>query len=219
VAGTRSVRRGVRSHRAPSGNTGVLHRGLLVSPPDEAFLDLAAAGVDLVELVIAGDSLVRARRTTPERLVEAANRSRRAGVRVARRAAGLVRTGIDSAPDSRLRLLAVLGGLPEPVVNHIVRDAAGDWVRRFDLSYPALKLIIEYDGRQHADDPRQWSRDLRRREELERAGWRFIVVTADDLFNRPEEIYERIRTALADRDAQRLPVRRAATWAQHFGRR
>jgi very-short-patch-repair endonuclease len=33
----------------------------------------------------------------------------------------------------------------------------------FDPSYPGLKLIIECDGRQHAENTGQWRRDLSRR--------------------------------------------------------
>jgi hypothetical protein len=48
------------------------------------------------------------------------------------------------------RMLLVLAGLPEPTVNLIIRNPDGSWRMRFDLSYPGLKLIIEYDGRQHS---------------------------------------------------------------------
>ena len=95
--------------------------------------------------------------------------------------------------ESRLRMLLVLAGLPEPVVNLIVRNADGSWRRRFDLSYPALKLIIEYDGRQHAEDARQWQSDLKRREELDALGWRIIVITARDLYEDPEGVLIRVR--------------------------
>jgi hypothetical protein len=60
------------------------------------------------------------------------------GARLARRVAGLVRKGVDSAMETRLRLLIVLAGLPEPEVNVIVRDENGDWELRFDLCYPQL---------------------------------------------------------------------------------
>ena len=49
---------------------------------------------------------------------------------------------------------------------------------RFDLCYPSLKLIIEYDGRRHAEDSDQWLHDLKRREALDRMGWRILVVTS-----------------------------------------
>jgi hypothetical protein len=64
-------------------------------------------------------------------------------------------------------LLLVLAGLPEPDVNFILRAPDGSWRRRFDLCYQGARLIIEYDGRQHAFDREQWSNDIARREELD----------------------------------------------------
>ena len=143
-------------------------RGVPISAPAAVFLELATLHQDLLALVVLGDSLVRRTRISPETLVAAAAGWSGRGSRLARRAAGLVRKGVDSAMETRLRLLIVLAGLPEPTVNFIVRDQNGDWTLRSDLSYPGLKLIIEYDGDQHRQDPQQWSRDLRRREWLER---------------------------------------------------
>jgi hypothetical protein len=104
-------------------------------------------------------------------------------------------------------MMIVLGRLTEPQANFIVRDAAGEWVRRFDLCYPELKLIIEYDGRHHAVVREQWAKDLVRREELERQGWRIIVVTSDALFGDPISTLERIRDALRDQGCQVIPQR------------
>ena len=98
-------------------------------------------------------------------------------MRVARRAAAYVRAGVDSAMESRLRMLLVLAGFPEPEVNVILRDLGGDWSRRFDLCYLALKLIIEYDGEQHGDLDHRDS-DIHRREELERLGYTLVQVTS-----------------------------------------
>ena len=53
------------------------------------------------------------------------------GTRLALRAAGLVREGVDSPMETRVRLLIVLAGLPEPSVNHIVRAEDGSWRMRF----------------------------------------------------------------------------------------
>ena len=88
-------------------------------------------------------------------------------------------------------MLLVLAGLPEPVINEILRCADGSWRMRLDLSYPELRLIVEYDGRQHAENTAQWNRDLRRREELESLGWRIVVVTARDLNGEPGATLDR----------------------------
>jgi hypothetical protein len=83
-------------------------------------------------------------------------------------------------------MLLVLAGLPAPEVNFILRHPDGSWWMRFDMCYPSLKLIIEYDGRQHAEDSNQWLHDLRRREALDRMGWRVIVITKHDYYETPE---------------------------------
>jgi hypothetical protein len=113
-------------------------------------------------------------------------------------------------------MLIVLAGLPEPEVNHSMRDEQGFVVRRFDLSYPRLKLLVEYDGRQHAEDPAQWEGDICRREELDRAGWRLVVVTYKGIYLRPEETLTRVRQALKECGATGLPTRFSEAWRPHY---
>ncbi|GAB3433897.1 DUF559 domain-containing protein [Phycicoccus ginsengisoli] len=187
--------------------------GLPVTTAEDTFVDLAGE-LGLVDLVVLGDSLVARRRTTPEALVAAAGRVRGRHAALARRGAGLVRTGVDSPMESRLRMLLVLAGLPEPVVNHIEYDEWGAWVRRYDLSYPDLRLAVEYDGRQHAESQRQWERDVERREELEAEGWRIVVVLAKGVYREPERTLERVAVALSERGR---PARvTSQEWRLHF---
>ena len=217
--GHRSRRRGVKAHLLNPDAEVVTIGGLAVSSPRQSFLDLASEA-ELVDLLVLGDSLVRARRTTPAELVQAAEGWCGSGARLARRAACLVRTGVDSPMETRLRLLLVLAGLPEPVVNHIVRDDSGNWQWRFDLCYPQVRLIVEYDGRQHADDKRQWTKDVRRREWLDEEGWRIIVVLSGGIYIEPEETLLRVHRVLRERDCPDLPRRLNDEWRRYFpGRR
>jgi very-short-patch-repair endonuclease len=39
----------------------------------------------------------------------------------------------------------------------IIRGEDGSWRMRFDLCYLDQRLIVEYDGRRHADSPEQWN--------------------------------------------------------------
>ncbi len=213
--GSRTQRRGVGCHRL-SGHAGVVRlRGMRVSSPEQTFIDLACV-LSLVDLVVLGDSLVRAKRTTVDRLVSAVNAWRGWGSRPARRAVGFVREGVDSPMESRLRMLMVLAGLPEPQVNRIVRDAAGNWVKRFDLCYPDLMLVIEYDGRQHAQSDDQWGRDIDRREDLDGDGWRLIVVRSNGIYVQPQRTLERIADAMRARGAKGVPTRFRDEWRSHF---
>jgi hypothetical protein len=117
--------------------------------------------------------------------------------------------------ETRLRLLIVLAGLPEPQVNVIVRVAGGKWRWRFDLCYAEYKLIIEYDGRQHAYDAEQWSTDLERREWLDRDGWRILIVISEGIYADPLRTLHRVRTALEERGA-RVPKSFKQEWTRHF---
>jgi hypothetical protein len=156
--------------------------GIRMSTPIQAFLDLASAGASLVDLVIAGDSLVKANDLDPALFIVGAAVFHGRNASHARRAASLVRAGVDSPMETRIRLLIVLAGLPEPQVNFIVRLANGKWRWRFDLCYPEYKLIIEYDGRHHAYNDEQWSRDLERREWLDQDGWRIVIVVSEGIY-------------------------------------
>jgi hypothetical protein len=176
-----------------------LRDGLPLTPPERTFLDLAPY-CDLTKLVAAGDSLVRRTPVEPLHLVEAAAAAIGVrGVRLAREAAALVRSGVDSPMESLLRLLIVFGGLPEPRIGYVITDTAGGWLAEPDLSYPEVRLAIEYDGRHHLVDARQWRQDIRRRENLEREGWLVRVITAHDLLNIPHTVVARISEDLHTR--------------------
>ncbi len=172
-------------------------RGQRLTTAARTFTDLAQ-DLWFAPLVEAGDALVRRGAVRPAELVTAAAAARGRHARAARRAAALVRAGSDSGPETRTRLLAHLAGLPEPCLNvDVHRD--GGWVARPDLSWPAYRVCVEYDGDHHRTDRRQWASDLARRENLEDAGWVVVVLTATDLFRRPGPSLMRIVRALQRR--------------------
>ena len=207
--------RGVHSHLAPvSGATLRLH-GFRISAPTQVFLEMSTL-LTLVELVVLGDALVRAGRVTPAALVEATAAHFGKHARLARRAAGYVRAEVDSPMETRLRMLLVLAGLPEPVVNHKVRDENGRLLFRFDLSYPALSLIVEYDGRQHRDDLDQWDADNDRDDFFDDNQWRIVRVFSRGIYREPEKTIRRVHRALASQGCRTLPRRLDDEWRQHF---
>jgi very-short-patch-repair endonuclease len=211
----RSSRQGVKAHAAVVDAAVTRFRNLPISTPEQTFLDLATS-LDLVALVVLGDSLIRAGRTSAAGLRDAALAWRGRGAKLARRAARYVRDGVDSAMETSLRMLLVLAGLPVPEVNFILRHPDGSWWMRFDLCFPALKLIIEYDGRQHAEDSEQWLHDLKRREALDRLGWRVIVVTKHDYYEAPEEVLRRVRDALIERGMVGVRRHFKTEWMRHI---
>ncbi|MEW1955188.1 hypothetical protein [Terrabacter sp. NPDC080008] len=168
----------------------------------------------LVDLVVLGDSFVPAELVTPGQLVAAAEAYRGKARRLARRAAALVRAEVDSPMETRLRMLMVLAGLPEPVDNHKVCWPDGRVRWRFDLSVPASGLVIEYDGRQHAESDEQWDHDIDRREWMDGHDIRLVVVRSKDIYRTPAGTLGRIVTAMRARD-MRVP-RLSEEWRQHF---
>jgi hypothetical protein len=213
--GERLRRRGVKSHLGQCDARRTLRTGIPVSTPEQTFIDLAAVGMNLVDLVVLGDAMLKARLTTISALIEAIEAWHGSGTRLGLRAAKLMREGVDSPMETRVRLLIVLAGLPEPTVNVIVRGDDGSWRMRFDLCYLTQRLIVEYDGRRHAESPEQWERDLYRREELDRMDYRLLVVTSRGIYNEPQRTLERVHDALRERGV-RVPTRFKNDWRRHF---
>jgi hypothetical protein len=189
-------------------------RGIPVTHPYATFIELAGT-LSLVDLVVLGDALIRRRGCSLAGLLKACHASTDYYAGLARLAASYVREGVDSPMETRLRMLIVLAGLPEPEVNVILTHADGTWRRRFDLCYRRIKLIVEYDGRQHAEDTVQWHTDLERREEFDDEGYRILVVTAHGIFIDPARTLKRVRRQLILRGWRDVPPLHDA-WKQHF---
>lgn len=196
---------GLRVHRIGPKTQTVGIDGRTATAPVPTFLALAAH-LSLLDLVILGDALVRQSLVTPAELVAAAAANRGRGVRRAREAAALVRPGVDSPMETRLRLLLTFAGLPEPSVNVSVVTAEGLWLARPDLSFFGERVAVEYDGRHHIAREAQWASDLPRRERLERHGWRVIVVIASQLYGDPVGVVLRVAAALRERGRDVRPA-------------
>jgi len=163
-----------------------------------------------------GDHLVRQGHTTVEKLVSFCATSAHPGAAAARIAVGYVRRDVDSPMETRLRMLIVLAGLPEPAVNRTIRDVYGQPVRRYDLSYEASKTIVEYDGRQHVERVAQWEKDLERREAIDDDAWRILVVISSGIFEHPERTLAKIHRLLQQRGEPGVPRRLSDAWRPHF---
>jgi very-short-patch-repair endonuclease len=210
----RRRRSGLRPHAVSPGTAVVVVRGLRVSAAAQMFVELGEI-LGLVDLVVVGDDLVRQKRLSPEELRAFCATSTHPGARRARQAGEYVRTGVDSPMESRLRMLIVLAGLPEPTVNFKVYDAVGRLLYRFDLSYPDLKILVEYDGRQHRDDLVQWDHDSDRNDWFVANGWRHVPVFSRGIYRDPAKTLRRVEAALRERGAT-LPRRLRDDWQAHF---
>ncbi|WP_156322496.1 endonuclease domain-containing protein [Leucobacter musarum] len=185
--------------------------GVAIPSPADVWCQLSAV-LGFEALVVAGDAIVSGSRIlssggqrTPELAtldqLRAAHgqHSRGTGTPLRSRALEAVRAGVDSPQESRLRLMLVGAGYPEPTVDCAVAVMIDGRHRELhvDLGYPELRIAIEYEGVHHFTDPRQVRLDLRRIEVLHEHGWRVIRVTAADLRD-PSNLLSRIAKAFAD---------------------
>lgn len=151
------------------------------------------------ELIIAGDHIVGGRypQKTLEQLVRAVeSRAGVRGVRSLANATALIQPGSESPKETELRLLLVRAGLPEPELNGDVFGADGEFIGRGDMLYRAFKVLVEYDGSQHADDRRQFHRDVDRLEAFSINEWRIVRVLKEHMNGDRSDIVTRVRKAL-----------------------
>lgn len=115
------------------------------------------------------------------------------GVRVAQQVLALCRDGVDSPPETALRLLVGRARLPEPTTQCLV-TLDGRVVARLDLGWPEHRVGCEYDGGVH-HRPEQIRKDLRRHNLLREAGWTVLQVDRFQLM-RPDEVLRQLRRLL-----------------------
>jgi hypothetical protein len=91
-------------------------------------------------------------------------------VRLARLAVSLANAGARSPGETGLRMIVVLAGYDEPLVNVPVHGPDGDHLGTPDLTMAGRRSVhLEYDGAYH-DEAAQHGRDLRRQNSLLRLG-------------------------------------------------
>lgn len=161
----------------------------------------------LVDAVVLGDAIANRLQTGLEHVAPG-----RAVLRARwRQVLGLIRAGSESPVESRLRMLLILAGLPEPVLQYVV--SASGRTRRLDLAYPELQIAIEYDGEHHFTSEWQFAQDALRLDALARDGWIVVRVIARDLYREPERVVERVASALRQRGES---VVIDPAWREHF---
>jgi hypothetical protein len=194
---------GQRPHDGLQVHRGVLSedeirrcRGVLVTSPRRTAYDLGRRP-DLVEAVVGIDALANAGRFPPADVLELAQHHPGArGCRDLRRAVALADPRAGSPMETRLRLILVLRGVPEPEVQFPVLDDVRRRVVWLDLAYPEQRIGIEYEGADHGR-PERVLLDAGRYTRLVDAGWRMYRFTKYQVYAEPDEIAATIRRALA----------------------
>ena len=175
--------RGVVGHRLRvRPPLGAVH-GLPVVRADEVWAQLATE-LGLDDLVVLGDAILQAYSDVHgvlDALRGAADVPYRAGAARLRRAVVEMRAGSASPGETRVRLLLVRAGVPEPTLNAPVTRADGFVLGHGDLVWAARRVVLEYEGDHHRVDREQFRYDIDRYERFQEAGWTVLRVTADDL--------------------------------------
>ncbi|WP_422115999.1 DUF559 domain-containing protein [Brachybacterium sp. UNK5269] len=172
-------------------------RGVAISGPVALLAELSRT-LSHTQLVAAADQLVgphsrlRPRPTAAQLrdLVAAATGTYR--ITRVRRAVALARDRVESPKETETRLLLLHAGFAEPVINLEVRAPLTGETFRLDLSYPALRLAIEYDGFWHSTDRVRHRRDRRKDDVLHELGWRVVRASDADLAD-PHALLGRLR--------------------------
>jgi very-short-patch-repair endonuclease len=144
-----------------------------------------------VEALVAIDMALRLGLTNPAALHRYADRAK--GRHGARRMRSLVPLAApaESPMETRLRWLLIRAGLPQPQVQTILRDRAGQFAGRADLYYPEARLVVEFDGGNHRE---RLIEDDRRQNLL--IGYRILRFTASDVYKYADVVVAQVRAAL-----------------------
>jgi very-short-patch-repair endonuclease len=158
-----------------------------VTSPERTLLDLAWGNPSPNFLEMVAQSARRRRLLTYESTRELFDRHARRGLKgVKALRIVLDRWDPDSRPtesEMETMLLQTLrrNGLPEPVLQHEVRDDLDHLVARTDAAYPSARIAIEYDSKQEHSDEFQLERDARRRNALQANGYAILSARHADL--------------------------------------
>lgn len=194
---------GVTIHRSGdlSAERTLHRRRIPTTTPMRALLDLGA----IADATVVEDALDRAlvKRllvvASVERALEKVAKRGRSGAGVLRAVLDerALRDGIpDGLLEPRMARLVKRYGLPMPVFQHRVYNAAGVFVGRVDFAYPELKIAIEVDGWQAHGTPRQLDRDLARQNKLILNGWTVLRFSWRSVVLRPSEVAGEIAVVL-----------------------
>ncbi len=184
-------RKGVRGHQSAftDGETAML-KGVPVTSPARTWLDLAQL-LSLEDLIVAGDHVIAEHHRhfgQPKKPMVGLEELRdytyqKRGVRglaKAKEALSLMRKGVDSPPETRIRLMLVRAGPPEFAPNFPVPGDPGEAPVWVDLGCPEFQVCCEYEGRHHLTPEKQGA-DRSRDQQTAARGWCQLKIYATDM--------------------------------------
>jgi very-short-patch-repair endonuclease len=190
----RVQRPGIRLHlvRRLDSRDVTVRNGIPITTPAKTLVDLNAAVPDRV--VERAFEQAQIRRLLPpgaiedalERAVGRKTRTLRRLIALEQRAATITRSELEE----RFLALVRRAGLPEPEVNARLAGYEVDFLWREKLR------VIEVDGHAYHSTRQATSRDRRKDDDLEAAGYRVTRFTADQILHDPEDTLARAARAL-----------------------
>lgn len=192
-----------------------LGSGLRASSPVDAWCECASL-LSVDDLIVMGDGLIRRRgplATLDELRMAVRCRSGLRGSARLRAVLPQLRAGTDSARETTLRLLVVRAGFPEPEVNAELVGLMGATIAHGDLVWPESRVVLEYDGRQHAENAAQFAIDIRRLDDIVEAGYRLIRVDKA-LLAEPGLVLPKLSRALRERGWRPESASRGRHWGK-----
>lgn len=196
---SRARRDGIAVRRRDLADGDVVERdGLRLTGPLRTVLD-CCRDLPLAQAVAVAvaDSALRAGDVTPAQLraAVAALPGGRLRDRVAR-AVALVDPRSGSVLESLCRVLLAQAGLAPEVTQLVVRSGTGAWIGRVDFAWPTARLVVEVDGFAFHADRAAYRRDRRRGNALQRAGWRVLRFSWEDVVGQPDSVVADVREVL-----------------------
>ncbi len=204
--GTHPRRKGTVGHRTLllPGEV-VMLNGVRITSPARTWLDLAHH-LPLHDLVAAGDYLVNCHGpdhpfpcepicTLEELRRVTMNHPKKKGKLQALSALELMRPGADSPQETKMRLLLLEHGLPEPELNVVLFDDGGYPVLWPDAAYRSSRISLQYDGGVHGEEL-QYQKDIDRGARTAKLGWTEVRIGAKDLRGMRPAVVAKVREAL-----------------------
>lgn len=177
--------------------------GLPVTTPARTVVDLGAVNRWQVERAF--EAGIRKGLFTIDDVESFVSRVARRG----RRGVGVIRpllaerrrwdTATESALEDLFRKVIDDSGLPRPLGQYVVRDAAGTFVLRADFAYPSHRVLIELDSEAHHMDRISFRLDRSKQNKAMSLGWAVLRFTWWDLRDDPCRVAAQVKAMLTTR--------------------
>jgi hypothetical protein len=174
------------------------HAGLRLTSGPRTWLDLAVT-LPEDELVAVGDALYRAGHLDAAGLDERLTGRSPRGIARARRCAPVLDPRAASRPESLIRWWVFDSPLPDLQPQVPVQDRRGRVVAHGDLGHPHWRVLVECEGRQHAEQ-HQFGRDVDRYSLMAADGW--LVLRFAQRHLRRSTVLDRLAGAYRSRGAR-----------------